>query len=120
MQPADRHVRLVGRRHDDVRRGLAAASQRAAFFAQVGGSSIYDDVVYEGNAIEMERLWLWVAKNIPGLSQSHREAVMRRPGLSAERLDDIARSARDRYTRLEAPATAGRPSSAARTGCTCR
>jgi len=50
---------------------FAAASQRhpylRAFFAQVGGSSIYDDVVYEGNAIEMERLWLWVAKNIPGL-----------------------------------------------------
>ena len=38
---------------------FAAASQchsgLRAFFAQVGGSSIYDDVVYEGNAIELER-----------------------------------------------------------------
>ncbi|HEV7802280.1 MAG TPA: CocE/NonD family hydrolase [Burkholderiales bacterium] len=85
---------------------FAAASQRhpnlRAFFAQVGGSSIYDDVVYEGNAIEMERLWLWVAKNIPGLSHSHREAVMRRLGVSSAYLDDAAVSANARYTRLEA------------------
>ena len=51
---------------------FAAASTRhpslRAFFAQAGGSSIYDDVVYEGQSIEMERLWLWVARNIPGLS----------------------------------------------------
>src|SRR5713226_1232387 len=55
---------------------FAAASTRhpslRAFFAQAGGSSIYDDVIYEGQSIEMERLWLWVAKNIPGLSESHR------------------------------------------------
>ncbi|MEQ9124060.1 MAG: CocE/NonD family hydrolase, partial [Alphaproteobacteria bacterium] len=48
---------------------LAAASLRhpalKCFWAQVGGSSIYDDVVCEGQSIEMERLWLWVAKNIP-------------------------------------------------------
>jgi hypothetical protein len=41
---------------------LAAASMRhpslRAFFAQVGGSSIYADVVCEGQSIEMERLWL--------------------------------------------------------------
>ena len=65
---------------------LAAASQRhpsvKAFFAQVGGSSIYDDVVYEGGSIELERLWLWVANNIPGLSASHRAAVQARTGLS--------------------------------------
>ena len=51
---------------------FAAASTRhpslRAFFAQAGGSSIYDDVVYEGQSIEMERLWLWVSRNIPGLS----------------------------------------------------
>jgi hypothetical protein len=33
-------------------------------------------VIYEGQGIEMERPWLWVTKNIPGLSKSHREAVM--------------------------------------------
>ncbi len=85
---------------------LAAASQGhpsvRAFFAQVGGSSIYDDVVYEGQSIEMERLWLWVARNIPGLSLSHREAVMRRSGLSAEQLDAIAASANARYLALDA------------------
>src|ERR1700752_3842506 len=64
---------------------LAAASQRhptvRAFFAQVGGSNIYDDVVYEGQSIEMERLWLWVAGNIAGLSDSPREAVARQRGV---------------------------------------
>jgi predicted acyl esterase len=38
---------------------LAAASSghpsARAFFAQVGASSIYDDVVYEGRSIELER-----------------------------------------------------------------
>ena len=85
---------------------FAAASQRhpnlRAFFAQVGGSSIYDDVVYEGNAIEMERLWLWVAKNIPGLSQSHRESVMRRLGVTSEALNQAADAANARYARLDA------------------
>ena len=91
---------------------LAAASARhpsvKAFFTQVGGSSIYDDVVYEGESIEMERLWLWVANNIPGLSASHREAVMRTTGLGAEQLEDIARSARQRYKALDG-ARHGRP-----------
>ena len=76
---------------------FAAASTRhpclRAFFAQAGGSSIYDDVIYEGQGIEMERLWLWVAKNIPGLSASHREAVMVRFGISAAELDRAAVSA---------------------------
>lgn len=85
---------------------FAAASQRhpnlRAIFAQVGGSSIYDDVVYEGNAIEMERLWLWVAKNIPGLSPSHRAAAMRRRGASAADMDHAATAANARYMLLEA------------------
>jgi uncharacterized protein len=92
---------------------FAAASQRhpnlRAFFAQVGASSIYEDVVYEGNAIEMERLWLWVAKNIPGLSRSHREAVMRRFGINSETLDQTARAANERYARLEAARQGSQP-----------
>src|SRR5580700_4139321 len=78
---------------------LAAASQRhpsvRAFFAQVGGSSIYDDVVYEGQSIEMERLWMWVATNLPGLSASHRDAVATRFGLSYEQLAEILQSAKE-------------------------
>src|ERR1051326_5958626 len=70
---------------------FASASTRhpslRAFFAQAGGSSIYDDVVCEGQSIEMERLWLWVAKNIPGLSASHREAAMRRVGIGGAGLE---------------------------------
>jgi len=101
---------------------FAAASTRhpslRAFFAQAGGSSIYDDVVYEGQSIEMERLWLWVAKNIPGLSASHREAVMRRFGLSAAELDAAAERAAARYNRLDAARLAEPPSSPRRTGCT--
>jgi predicted acyl esterase len=31
-------------------------SSLRAFFAQAGASSIYDDVVYEGQSIEIERL----------------------------------------------------------------
>ena len=73
---------------------FAAASTRhptlRAFFAQAGASGIYDDVVYEGQSIEMERLWLWVARNIPGLSSSHRDAVMRRFGVSEAELDAAA------------------------------
>jgi hypothetical protein len=92
---------------------LAAASQRhptaRAFFAQVGGSSIYDDVVYEGQSIEMERLWLWVAGNIPGLAPSHREAVMQRFGLTAAQLAAAADSARARYTALDAARQASPP-----------
>jgi putative CocE/NonD family hydrolase len=85
---------------------FAAASTRhpclRAFFAQAGGSSIYDDVVYEGQSIEMERLWLWVSKNIPGLSQSHREAVLQRFGINAAQLDEAAKSAASRWERLDA------------------
>lgn len=85
---------------------FAAASTRhpslRAFFAQAGGSSIYDDVVCEGQSIEMERLWLWVSKNIPGLSASHREAVMARFGIGAVELDRAAASAAERWNRLDA------------------
>ena len=92
---------------------LAAASQchptARAFFAQVGGSSIYDDVVYEGQSIEMERLWLWVAGNIAGLSDSHREAIARQRGLNAGELAAAADSARARYTTLAAAGRANPP-----------
>src|SRR5215469_671658 len=92
---------------------FAAASTRhptlRAFFAQAGASSIYDDVVYEGQSIEMERLWLWVARNIPGLSASHRDAVMRRFGVSAAELDAAASSAAARYARLDAARQANPP-----------
>ncbi len=85
---------------------FAAASTRhpslRAFFAQAGGSSIYDDVVYEGQSIEMERLWLWVAKNIPGLSPSHREMARQRSGLDAAAFAAAAAAAAARYERLAA------------------
>ena len=84
---------------------FAAASTRhptlRAFFAQAGASSIYDDVVYEGQSIEMERLWPWVARNIPGLSKSHREAVMQRFGIGSAELEAAAASAAARYVRLD-------------------
>jgi putative CocE/NonD family hydrolase len=92
---------------------FAAAATRhpslRAFFAQAGGSSIYDDVVYEGQSIEMERLWLWVAKNIPGLSASHRVAIMRRFGIGAAELDAAAERAAARYTRLDSARSAEPP-----------
>jgi putative CocE/NonD family hydrolase len=92
---------------------LAAASTRhpslRAFFAQVGGSSIYDDVVYEGQSIEMERLWLWVAKNIPGLSSSHKEAVMRQSGATETMMEAAHTSAGACYDQLEAASHAALP-----------
>jgi uncharacterized protein len=92
---------------------FAAASTRHpslhAFFAQAGGSSIYDDVIYEGQGIEMERLWLWVSKNIPGLSATHREAVMTRSGIDAAALDRVAASAGERWNRLDAARRADPP-----------
>ena len=85
---AGRAVGRLGRRHHRTGGGVGSCHPSVrAFFTQVGGSSIYDDVVYEGNSIEMERLWLWVSNNIPGLSASHREAVMARTGLDADQLD---------------------------------
>lgn len=85
---------------------LAAASQQhpslRAFFVQVGASSIYNDVVYEGQSIELERLWLWVANNIPGLSGWHRENVAKAAGVSSAEMDRAATAAAKRYTRLEA------------------
>ncbi len=92
---------------------LAAASQRhptaRAFFAQVGGSSIYDDVVYEGQSIEMERLWLWVAGNIAGLSASHRDGVARRFGLNGAELAAVTASALARTAALNAARQATPP-----------
>ena len=92
---------------------FAAASTRhpslRAFFAQAGASSIYDDVVYEGQSIEMERLWLWVARNIPGLSASHRAAVMQRFGIGPAQLETAAASAAARYARLDAARQAEPP-----------
>ncbi|HEV8678087.1 MAG TPA: CocE/NonD family hydrolase [Stellaceae bacterium] len=92
---------------------FAAASTRhpslRCFFAQAGGSSIYDDVVYEGQSIEMERLWLWVAKNIPGLSAAHRDAAMARAGLGAAEMAAAAERAIARYTRLDAARLADPP-----------
>jgi uncharacterized protein len=92
---------------------FAAASTRhpslRAFFAQAGASSIYDDVVYEGNSIEMERLWLWVARNIPGLSASHREAALHRFGIDSAELERTAASAAARYSRLDAARTTEPP-----------
>jgi uncharacterized protein len=92
---------------------FAAASTRhpslRAFFAQAGASSIYDDVVYEGQSIEMERLWLWVARNIPGLSPSHREAVIQRFGIGAAELETAAASAAARYARLDSARQAAPP-----------
>ncbi len=92
---------------------FAAASTRhpslRAFFAQAGASSIYDDVVYEGQSIEMERLWLWVSRNIPGLSPSHREAVKRRFAVGDAELDAAAERAAARYTRLDAARAADPP-----------
>src|SRR5262250_3865170 len=85
---------------------FAAASTRhptlRAFVAQAGASSIYDDVVYEGQSIEMERLWLWVARNIPGLSQSHRQGLTQRFGITALDLAAAAEAAVARYARLDA------------------
>ncbi|HEU0217363.1 MAG TPA: CocE/NonD family hydrolase, partial [Stellaceae bacterium] len=72
-------------------------------------SSIYDDVVYEGQSIEMERLWLWVSRNIPGLSAGHRAAVMRRFGLDAAELAAAAERAAARYLRLDAARLASPP-----------
>jgi uncharacterized protein len=82
----------------------AASTQHSslrAFFAQAGASSIYDDVVYEGQSIEMERLWLWVARNIPGLSASHREKVIERLGIDAAGFDAAGAAAAARYARLD-------------------
>jgi hypothetical protein len=53
----------------------AAASQRPphlkAIFAQAGSSDLYNEVIYEGQSLELERLLIWVLGNVTGLSSSH-------------------------------------------------
>lgn len=92
---------------------LAAASQQhpalQAFWAQVGGSSIYNDVVCEGQSIEMERLWLWVAKNIPGLSESHKRRAMGLAGLDEDGMEAVHQRAAETYKRLDAASRAPLP-----------
>jgi hypothetical protein len=90
-----------------------------AFYTQAGASSIYDDVVYEGQSIEMERLSLWVAGNLAGVSPSHRETVMRLHHLSAEELAAVADSARARYSAVDAADIRSRPSLSQSDGCAC-
>ena len=84
---------------------LAAASQChpsvRAFFTQAGGSNIYDDIVYEGQSIELERLWLWIANNIPGLSLTHRDAVTQRKGIKTEAFDRARVCAKATYLALD-------------------
>ena len=102
---------------------FAAASTRhpslRAFFAQAGGSSIYDDVVCEGGSIEMERLWLWVAKNIPGC----RRRIARRScsaSASARRSSMPRPSAPRRVTHASTlRASPSLHSSPRRIGCAC-
>ena len=43
-----------------------------------------------------------MARNVPGLSQSHREAVIRRFGVTPAELEAAAASAAERYARLDA------------------
>src|SRR6202040_1978092 len=85
---------------------FAAASTKhpslRAFFAQAGASSIYDDVVYEGQSIEMGRLWLWGAPSLPGRTRPHRGPLVRRLGIRAAELDAVTASAAARYERLDA------------------
>lgn len=83
---------------------LAAASQQhpsvQAFYAQVGGASIYNDVVYEGHSIELERLWLWVGFNTRGLSAAHRSTVAERFGLTPSEVDEHIQGAWQRFRAL--------------------
>ena len=103
-------------------RPRSAIRSLRAFFTQVGGSSIYDDVVYEGNVDRDGAAVAVGGEEHPGPVGSR---IARRScarfGLSAADLDDIGRSARARYTRLDS-ARHGRPavSRLARTGCTSR
>lgn len=83
----------------------AAVSQNhpsvKAFFAQVGGASIYNDIIYEGGSIELERLWLWVAENIPGLSKTHVAQAKKLSGLDAKGYSELVQKAQSRFKRLE-------------------
>ena len=85
---------------------LAAASEGhpsvKAFFSQVGSSSIYDDVVFQGQAIELERLWLWVANNLAGLSADHRRRLTDQGVLTVEQLTVAEEAARERQAALAA------------------
>lgn len=42
-----------------------------AIFSQAGSANLYNEVIYEGQSLELERLLLWVSAQGPGLSASH-------------------------------------------------
>jgi len=96
-QPWSNHMVGISGSSAGATTTFAAASTRyptlRAFFAQAGASSIYDDVAYEGQSIEMERSWLWVARNIPG---GYRPRI-------AMRQCDVLASAQPNWMRLRPP-----------------
>jgi uncharacterized protein len=50
-------------------------SHLKAIFAQVGSADLYNEIIYEGQALELERLLIWVSGHGPGLSSSHINAL---------------------------------------------
>ena len=46
-----------------------------AIFSQAGSANLYNEVVYEGQALELERLLLWVSGQGSGVSASHIQSL---------------------------------------------
>lgn len=67
---SDGNVGASGSSAGSITAYAAASRNRSgalkAIFAQAGGASIPNGVIYEGQAIELERLMLWVSGNIVG------------------------------------------------------
>ncbi len=67
---SDGNVGASGSSAGSITAYAAASRSRSgalkAIFAQAGGSSIPNGVVYEGQSLELERLMLWVSGNIVG------------------------------------------------------
>jgi len=67
-----------------------------AIFSQAGSANLYNEVIYEGQALELERLLLWVSGQGSGVSASHIKSL----GLTDKEYQEAATGSRAIYADL--------------------
>ena len=68
-----------------------------AIFSQAGSANLYNEVIYEGQSLELERLLLWVSGQGSGVSASHIRSI----GLTEKEYQEAATRSRAIHADLE-------------------
>jgi len=68
-----------------------------AIFSQAGSANLYNEVIYEGQSLELERLLLWISAQGSGVSVSHIQSL----GLTDKEYQEAATRSRAIYADLE-------------------